>query len=220
MARRKVGHVPYADRPPVDLVYARVSTDDQTIGMDVQRTALLDAQPEALWFADEGISGSTMQRPELLGALQLLREGKARSLTVYRLDRLSRSLLDFCEIVKAAVHEGWRLRVQDCPEIDPETPMGEAMLSMLAIFAQFERRMISQRTKDGLARVRAEGTRLGRPPAISDVLRTRIRTMLGTHSLREVAVILNEERVPCGHGATAWTHNSVRSAALAGAAPA
>lgn len=213
---RKAKHLAYESRPPVDLVYARVSTDDQTIGMDVQRDALTAAQPDALWFADEGISGCTMERPELLNALKLLRDGAARSLTVYRLDRLSRSLLDFCEIVNSSVKEGWRLRVQDCPEIDPETPFGEMMLSMLAVFAQFERRLISQRTKDGLARVRAEGTRLGRPPAIPDVLRARIREMISTHSLREIAAILNEERVPCGHGAAAWTHNSVRSAALSG----
>lgn len=214
---RKPRHIAHADRPPIDLVYARVSTDDQTIGMDVQREHLLAAQPDARWFADEGRSGATMDRPELLAALQLLRDGEARSLTVYRLDRLSRSVLDFCTIVEAAVAEGWRLRVQDCPEIDPESPFGEAMLGMLAVFAQLERRLISQRTKDGLARVRAEGTRLGRPPAISDDIRARIREMLDTSSLRQVAARLNEEGVPTAHGAAAWTFNSVRAASLTAA---
>jgi DNA invertase Pin-like site-specific DNA recombinase len=90
-------------------------------------------------------------------------EGDAKALVVAKLDRLSRSLLDFAGLMAKAQKQGWgviALHVQ----VDTSTASGEAMANLLATFAQFERRLIGQRTKEALAIKRASGVRLGRLP--------------------------------------------------------
>jgi len=206
----KTRKIPYEDRPPIDIAYIRVSTDEQNIGMEVQRDAFAASLPNALVLEDEGLSAATMDRPELLRALQMLRDGEARSLNVYRLDRLSRSVLDFATISEACIAEGWRLGIGDCPGLDPTNPFGEAMLGILAIFAQLERKMIAQRTRDGLARVRAEGVKIGRPRSISQELREEVLVRRDAGELlREIADDFNARAIPTGQGAARWTAGTV-----------
>jgi hypothetical protein len=100
-------------------------------------------------------------------ALANLRGGEASVLVAAKMDRVSRSLLDFIGLLATAQTEGWTLLALDSP-VDGSTPMGEAMLSIQATFAQLERRMISDRTKARLAAKRAAGVRLGRPRLVSD----------------------------------------------------
>ena len=91
-----------------------------------------------------------------------------------KLDRLSRSMIDFTALMATAQKQGWALVALDCA-VDTTTPAGEAMANVLATFAQFERRLISQRTREALAVKRSQGVRLGRPPTLAARTVSRIR---------------------------------------------
>ena len=103
-------------------------------------------------IADEGASGTKApdSRPGLGRALKMLDEGDADALVSLKVDRVSRSTLDFATLVKRSDDQGWQLHTLDVP-LDPATPIGKAMRNMLATFAQLERDFISARTREGLA---------------------------------------------------------------------
>src|SRR6266567_961706 len=103
----------------------------------------------------------------------MLQQREAGALVVAKLDRLSHSMLDFTALMAKASRQGWALVALDCA-VDTTTPAGEAMANVLATFAQFERRLIGQRTREALAIKRTEGVRLGRPPVLPQKVRTRI----------------------------------------------
>ena len=86
-----------------------------------------------------------------------------------RLERLSRSLIDFAELLRQARAGGWNVVALDLG-VDLSTPQGEFLANAMASAAQWERRIIGQRTKDALAVKRAQGVRLGRPPSIPQAL--------------------------------------------------
>lgn len=147
--------------------YIRVSTDEQGdsgAGLEAQRAAIAAEAKRRGWhlveILEDTASGKTMtRRPGLAAALQRLESGAADALAVAKLDRLSRSLLDFAGLVERSRKQGWQLVALDLG-VDTTTPAGEMMANVLAAFAQFERRLISQRTSDAL-KVKA---RPGRPP--------------------------------------------------------
>jgi DNA invertase Pin-like site-specific DNA recombinase len=155
--------------------YLRVSTEEQAdsgAGLDAQRAAI---ETEAArrgwtiiaWHVDAGVSGKSLNRPALMEALADVREGRAASLVVAKLDRLSRSLLDFAGVMADAQRAGWNLVALDLG-LDLSTPSGEMMASIMAVYAQFERRLIGQRTSAALAAKRAAGvrrTRCSGPPS-------------------------------------------------------
>src|SRR4029078_11540588 len=114
-----------------------------------------------------------LDRPGIQQALDLLGRGDADVLVVSKLDRLSRSLLDFASLMDRSRHEGWSLVALDLG-VDTTTPSGEMMAGVLAVFSQFERQLISERTKAGLAVKRAQGVRLGRPVEIPADVHARI----------------------------------------------
>ena len=114
---------------------------------------------------DRGFSATDMKRPGVQEALQVLEAKQASALVVAKLDRLSRSMIDFTTLMGTAQTQSWALVALDCA-VDTSTPTGEAIANMLATFAQFERRLISQRTRVALAVKRAHGVRLGRPPTL------------------------------------------------------
>src|SRR4051812_3759964 len=98
-------------------------------------------------FQDLGVSGRTTKRPELQRLLGQLGEGDV--LVAAKLDRLSRSLLDFAELIERSQREGWSIAVLDVG-VDLSTPIGRMVSGVLATFAQFEREMISERTTRAL----------------------------------------------------------------------
>lgn len=158
--------------------YRRVSTREQAdvgVGLQAQRTGVeagltLRGATALDWdFVDRGKSGKDMNRDALNEALAVIRAGKAGGIIVSKLDRLSRSLLDFAWLMSTANNEGWNIVALDLG-VDLSTPAGKAMASLLAVFAQFERDVIAQRTKDALSEKRAQGVRLGRPRSLSDDL--------------------------------------------------
>ena len=141
--------------------YLRVSTDDQDHGVDAQRAAISKVVQVDEWFEERASGKSLDGRPVLVNLLDRVCDEKA-TLVVGKLDRLGRSVVDVLNVFERLQECGASIKVLDMG-IDTSTPAGEMMLTVLAAFAQFERRMISQRTKDGLAAAKAKGVKLGRP---------------------------------------------------------
>jgi DNA invertase Pin-like site-specific DNA recombinase len=198
--------------------YTRVSTSEQPNGIAVQREAITTEAERRGWsvsaeFVDAGYSAASMARPGITAALEALRAGEADVLVVAKLDRLSRSLNDFAGIMERAQRERWSLVALDA-DVDTTTPAGEAMVSVLSVFAQFERRLISQRTKDTLALKRAEGVRLGRPPTVDQAVVDRIAAEREQHvPFRRIADNLNRDGVPTAHGGSRWYASTVQRVA-------
>src|SRR5450755_33092 len=188
--------------------YVRVSTEEQGLsgaGLQAQRAAIVAECERRSWTLvdiaeDVGRSGKDLKRPGIRAALDMLAAGDASALVVAKLDRLSRSMLDFARIMATAQKQSWALVALDV-QVDTTSPSGEAMAHMLATFSQFERRLISERTKQALAQKRADGVRLGAPPEINASIATRIRDERAAGStLREIAERLNRDGVPTARG--------------------
>lgn len=148
--------------------YSRVSTDEQADsrnGLEAQRSALDAEAARRGWtvehYADEGVSGKVMG-PQLVEVLQLLASGQADGLVVSRLDRLSRSIINAAKTIDNARKQGWSLVVLDM-DLDLTTAAGRMIADQLILFAQYERELIGERTKAGLAAKKARGERIGRP---------------------------------------------------------
>ncbi|GIM46827.1 recombinase family protein [Collibacillus ludicampi] len=136
--------------------YARVSTVDQSL--DMQIDALKEAGCERIYTEKE--SGAKDDRPELERALDNLREGDI--LVVYKLDRLARSTVKLIMTLDEIQKKGAEF-VSLNDKIDTTTAAGKALFGMLAVFAEFERNVIIERTKAGLEAARARGRVGGRP---------------------------------------------------------
>ncbi|WP_341271760.1 recombinase family protein [Mycobacterium lehmannii] len=201
------------------MAYLRVSTDEQVTsgaGLDAQRAAI-SAEADrrgwtvVSWHADEGISGGKgiEHRPGLAAAVAAVELGNAAGLLAAKLDRISRSVLDTAKLMERARRGGWELVTCDLA-IDTSTPAGEATASMMAVFSQLERRLISQRTREALAIKRSQGVRLGRPSALPVAVVTRIVTarLAGT-SLRAIAAELTADAIPTATGGR-WHASTVR----------
>jgi len=209
------------------IAYLRVSTTDQEssgAGIEAQRAAILAEAVRRGWgeveFIEDTGSGKNTRRPGLQRALEILRRGAASGLVVAKMDRLSRSLLDFTSIMSTAQRQGWALVALDCP-VDPSTPSGEAMISIMACFSQLERRLIAQRTREALAVKRAEGVRLGRPRSLPGAVIERVVAERGAGaSLRAIADALNAGGVPTAHGGARWHASTVRAVLASAERPA
>lgn len=95
--------------------------------------------------------------------------------------------------------------------VDTTTPSGEMLANVLAVFAQFERRLIGQRTREALAVRRSQGIALGRPRVLPDTLRRRVASQRKAGmSLRAIAEALNERGVETAHGGRRWYASTVR----------
>jgi len=140
--------------------YARVSTADQDLAL--QLDALQNAGAERV-FSDVA-SGAKADRPQLTACLEQLTAGD--TLIVWRLDRLGRSLRHLVELVEDLKAREVQLRsIHD--GIDTRTPAGRLQLGIFASLAEFERELISERTKAGLAAARRRGNEGGRRPVIT-----------------------------------------------------
>ncbi len=200
--------------------YTRVSTDEQAssgLGLKAQRT-LIQAECERRgWelvqvFEDAGASGKAVSgRPALAKALRAVRGGDAGALVVAKLDRLSRSLLDFASLMEDARKEGWALVILDLG-VDTTTPSGEMIANVMATFAQFERRLIGQRTQDALAVKKRAGVKLGRPVMVKlDVVKRIAKERRRGLSLRGIAEGLNADKVATAHGGDKWHASTVKA---------
>lgn len=211
-----------AKKAPANTVvaYVRVSTEEQAesgAGLAAQRAAI---QAEAdrrgwtivAWKEDKAASGKSLGgRPGLAEALELIESRQAETLVVAKLDRLSRSLIDFAALMERARSKRWNLIALDLG-IDLATPAGEFLASVMASAAQWERRIIGQRTREGLAAKKAAGVRLGRPASLPAEIRSRIiASSAGGKSLAAIARELNAESVPTAQGGKKWYSSTVRA---------
>jgi len=149
--------------------YARVSTEEQTL--DPQTLALRAAGCAPI-FTDHGVPGAARRRPGLAAALAALEPDDV--LVVWRLDRLGRSLAHLIAVVNALAARGVGFRSLT-EAIDTTTPGGRLIFHVMGALAEFERAVIAERTRAGLAAARARGVALGRPRLLSaaDVARAR-----------------------------------------------
>ena len=144
----------------MNIGYARVSTLDQRT--DLQLDALKQARCEQIYT--EHFTGSTRARPELENCLRSLRQGD--TLVVWRLDRLGRSLKDLVTIITDLEERGVAFR-SITEAIDTSTSGGKLVFHIFGALAEFERSIIQERTRAGLAAARARGRKGGRRPKMS-----------------------------------------------------
>lgn len=154
--------------------YARVSTKDQSVNAQVAQLRALGCDEI---YTDQ-ISGKNMERTGLLACLNRLQSGD--TLIVPAFDRLGRSLPDLLKISEDLHAKGVQLKsIRE--GIDTSSPIGAMFFSITGAFAQFERDLISQRTKIGLAAARAQGRVGGRPKALSaEQLKSIEQMIVGT----------------------------------------
>lgn len=147
--------------------YMRVSKTDGRQVTDLQHDALLAAGVEVRHMYEDAASGKREARPGLDACLKALRAGD--TLVVWKLDRLGRDLRHLVNVVHALTAQGVGLRVLAGygAEIDTDTPAGRLVFGLFAALAEFERDLIVERTKAGLAAARARGRRGGRPFALT-----------------------------------------------------
>lgn len=216
MARRR----PTGD-PAQVVAYVRCSTEEQVVsglGLEAQEATIqaavaARAATVIAVYADPGMSGSVPPdaRPGLTAALEAVSSGAAGTLMVAKLDRLTRSLLDFALLMERSRAERWGLVTLDLG-VDTSTPQGELMANVFATFAQFERRLIGQRTKDALAVKRSQGLRLGRPVSLPDEVRRRIVTQRRRgRTLAAIADGLTKAGVPTAQGGRRWYPSTVQA---------
>jgi len=150
--------------------YARVSTFDQNLSLQID--ALKNAGCELIF--EEKISGKSKDRPELIRMFDTLRKGD--SVIVWKLDRLGRSLKDLIDLVSKMekLHVGFE-SLQD--SINTRTATGRFTFNIFASLAEFEREIISERTKAGLIAARARGRKGGRPSGFSKETLSKIKAV-------------------------------------------
>jgi DNA invertase Pin-like site-specific DNA recombinase len=197
------------------LGYMRVSTEEQAdsrLGLEAQQ-ATIDAYAAAHgwdidWYADEGMSGKTLERPALRHALAELDARRAGVLVVSKLDRLSRSVADFAGLLEQAQRRHWSVVAIDLG-VDTSTSAGELVANVMASVARWERRVIGERTSAALRAAQARGVHVGRPAALSAKSQARLLELRAAGlSLAKIATHLNAERVPTAHGG-AWHPTTV-----------
>jgi len=231
VARTQRGTAPEITAAPVRCaIYTRKSTEE---GLD-QEFNSLDAQREAAeafimsqrhegWcvlpdkYDDGGFSGGTLERPALERLLHDVEDGKVDCIVVYKIDRLSRSLLDFTRLVDLFDRHGVTF-VSVTQQFSTTTSMGRLTLNILLSFAQFEREIIGERIRDKVAAAKRKGMYMGGTPPLgynvdhgnrrlvvnkkeAELVRHIFRRFIETQSPINLAKELNEQ----GHTTKSWT---------------
>lgn len=167
--------------------YARTSTLDQKAGLDAQLRDLEAADCDKIF--KEELSSVATQRPQLEAALDYVREGD--TLLVTKLDRLARSVADLVAITEALKEKGVALRILSM-NLDTATPTGKLMLNLLGSIAEFERELMLERQREGIARAKAEGKYKGRAPTArrkaADVIRLKADGKTGDQIAAELGI--------------------------------
>lgn len=204
-------------------IYTRKSTneglDQEFTSLDAQREACLNyiaSQKNEGWVAlpdiydDGGFTGANIDRPAVQRLLSDIKEGKVNCVVVYKVDRLSRSLLDFSKLLEFFDKNNVTF-VSITQQFNTNTSMGRLTLNILLSFAQFEREIISERTKDKMAAARKKGKwvggtailgydfnrhdkRLVPNPEEAKLVRKIFDLYLKEKSLLNVAIALNQQR--------------------------
>ncbi|MDH2431062.1 recombinase family protein [Pokkaliibacter sp. MBI-7] len=149
-------------------VYARVSTADQHTDNQIQEVVAAGFAVNQRRIVTEHISGSVaaLERPQFARLLDRLEPGDI--LIVTKLDRLGRNAMDVRATIELLAEDGIHVHCLALGGADLTSPAGRMTMMVMNAVAEFERDLLIERTQAGLARARAEGKRLGRPPALSD----------------------------------------------------
>jgi DNA invertase Pin-like site-specific DNA recombinase len=197
--------------------YIRVSTREQGdsgVGLEWQERTIREQVAVRGWTLSEirqdVASGKSLRKRGELGvALRALAAGEADALVVAKLDRLSRSVLDFAGVMETAVKEGWSLVILDLG-VDTTTTNGKLIAHIMIALAQWERELIGDRTRAALAAVKARGTHVGRKSNVDPETMRLIRVLReGGKSYAGIAEALERERIPTAQGGT-WHAATVR----------
>ncbi len=215
--------------------YVRVSTELQAtegVSLDAQQGRIEawcrangGELAEGDLHVDAGISGKRADnRPGLQAALGAVAERPGAALVVYSLSRLARSTKDTIAIAERLEKAGADL-VSLSEKIDTTTAAGKMVFRMLAVLAEFERDLVSERTKGAVAHKRSKGERIGQvpygqsldadgrtvraDPAALEVIASMRRWKAEGLSLRGIAGRLTVQGTPTANGRTAWTHKTV-----------
>lgn len=166
---------------PTLIGYCRVSTREQNL--DLQREALIKSGVDPQNIFEEHVSGAAAKRPMRDAALRQCREGS--TLVVWKLDRVSRSLIDLLTLMQRIEKD--KIAFRSLTEtIDTSSPLGRVFIAMLGAFAQFERDTIQARIKAGVDRSIAKGTKFGKPTIFTKPVQEKIWKWL--HDDGETAV--------------------------------
>jgi DNA invertase Pin-like site-specific DNA recombinase len=210
------------------VLYIRVSTEDQTIGLDAQLAKLkawseLNDAEVVGEYRDAGISGTREDRPGLAAALDTACKHKA-AIVVYSLSRLSRSTSHCITLADRLAKSGADL-VSITEKIDTTTAAGRMVFRLLGSLAEFERDQIAERTASALQCKKARGERVGSVPFGYDLAADGIKLIPNAIQLEAVALInelrlsglsyrdiadeLTQRNITTAKGNTTWTHQSV-----------
>jgi DNA invertase Pin-like site-specific DNA recombinase len=176
-------------------LYLRVSTGNGHQTIENQHRALDEIAERAGWqvvevYADEGISGTKgrERRPAFDRMMKAATRRKFDMIAAWSVDRLGRSLQDLVAFLSELKAAGVDLFLHQ-QALDTSSPSGRALFQMLGVFAEFEAAMIRERTRAGLARARAQGKRLGRPPVRQGVTSAVRRSLAAGVSVRKAAAL-------------------------------
>ena len=165
------------------IAYARVSTNKQgenghsLKGQAKRLTELAEAQGYSVEVVSEIGSGRKASRPKLLEAIEKLNKGEAQALFALDLDRLARSNRHALEIAETAQRKKWRLVISTL-DLDTGTPVGQMLFGQLAVFAQFESALTSQRVKRQHEQRRERGIVWGLDEGYKGNLKTKTRKLI------------------------------------------
>lgn len=173
------------------VIYTRVSTSNQTVENQIIELQLVAKRLD--WnvvsiLSDQGISGSEgrIKRPAFDMLLDMVSRKEIDLIATWSVDRLGRSLQHLVSFLDQINNRNVDLYLHQ-QNLDTSTPSGRAMFQMISVFSEFERSMIQERVKSGLARAKASGKKLGRPK-INLRTKERIQDMLTEgHSINKVA---------------------------------
>lgn len=197
--------------------YVRVSTAEQGssgLGLEAQRAAIERECQHRGWelvavYQDVASGKSKDKRPELARAQASVAAKEADAIVVAKLDRLSRSVVDFGKILADSREHGWALVALDL-DIDTTTPTGKMVAQVLMTVAEWEREAIVERTRAALAAAKERGRKLGRKSNVPADLQLRIVAMRQRGmAFTAIAEQLTAEGAPTPSGGEAWAWTTV-----------
>ncbi len=197
--------------------YLRVSTDSQEVsgaGLGAQRATLETTAASRGWTVVEWVtdtaSGKDTDRPGFQRALGMLARGEAEAVAASKLDRLSRSVLDFASLMERSRDEGWSVIALDLG-VDTSTATGRFMASIIAAVAELERTMIGERTSAAMKVRKAQGVHCGRPRRIPENVVEWVRECRANGwTYRAIARFLDERQMPTASGGASWATSTLR----------
>ncbi|RNE48864.1 recombinase family protein [Corynebacterium alimapuense] len=154
--------------------YARVSTARQGQSLDTQREALIHAGCDPKHIYTDTISGTKWQRPGLEKALGYMRADD--TLVVTRLDRLGRNLAETVNTIADLAERGINVKVLE-PALDTSRPADKVVVNVMASLAEWERDLLVQRTREGVAHARAQGRVAGPKPKLDSEQKKQIKQL-------------------------------------------